>query len=195
MNKKAAFNEALRKNRIVPAVKHLEDLGEVLNIPWVSVIILLGGDINYLEETLKVRKKHPDTFLLAHVDLINGIGKDESGMRYLKKLGLDGVVSVKWQLLRFAKENELLTVQRLFLVDSEAVRTGLKVIKQMSPDAIEIMPATVPKFVIDELHKVSSLNILGGGLLRTEEDVRTALDNGLTAVTSSRRTLWNLHLT
>lgn len=195
MKNRDAFNNALIKSKIVPAVKHPEDLGEVFNMPWVSVIILLGGDLNGLEEMLKVRRKYPEKFLLAHIDLLNGIGKDESGVRYLKRLGLEGIVSVKWQLLRYAKENKMLTVQRLFLVDSEAIRTGLKVIKQMSPDAIEIMPASVPKFAIDELHKATALSILGGGLLRTEEDVHKALDNGLTAVTSSRRNLWNLHLT
>jgi len=192
---RAKFNNALLKSRIVPAVKHPEDLGEVLNIPWVSVVILLGGDINDLEEMFKVRRKYPEKFLLAHIDLINGVGKDNSGVRYLKRMGLEGIVSVKWQLLRYGKENKMITVQRLFLVDSESIRTGLKVIKQMSPDAIEVMPATVPKFAIDELRSAADVNILGGGLLRTAEDVHKALGNGLTAVTTSRRNLWNLRLT
>ncbi|WP_148265328.1 glycerol-3-phosphate responsive antiterminator [Desulfosporosinus orientis] len=195
MISKMNFKEALIKSRIVPAVKHLEDLTEVLNIPGVSVVILIGGDINDLEGVLKVRSRYPEKSLLAHVDLIEGIGKDEAGMRYLKRLGLEGVVSVKWQLLRYAKENNLLTVQRLFLVDSEAIRTGLKVIKKVTPDAIEILPATVPKFAIEEFLKVTDLSILGGGLLRTAEDVHTALNNGLTAVTASRRNLWKLRLT
>lgn len=195
MTNRVAFKEALRESRIVPAVKHLEDLTEVLNIPWVSVVILIGGDINNLEGVLKVRSRYPEKYLLAHVDLIEGVGKDEAGMRYLKRLGLEGVVSVKWQLLRYAKENKLLTVQRLFLVDSEAIRTGLKVIKKVTPDAIEILPAIVPKFAIDEFRKVTDLSILGGGLLRTEEDVHAALSNGLTAVTASRRNLWKLRLT
>jgi glycerol uptake operon antiterminator len=195
MNNGAAFNEALSRSPIVPAVKHPEDLGEVLKIPWVSVIILLGGDINSLEDKLKVRRQYPEKCLLAHIDLISGIGKDESGIRYLKRLGFEGIVSVKRQLLGYAKEHSLVTVHRLFLVDSESIRTGLKVIRQMSPDAIEIMPATIPKFAIDALHEATALSILGGGLLRTEEDVHKALANGLTAVTSSRRDLWNLRLT
>lgn len=189
------FRQALLKSRIVPAVKHLEDMAEVLNIPWVSVIILLGGDINRLEEVLALRNRYPDKYFLVHVDLIEGIGKDEAGIRYLKRLGLDGIVSVKWQLLHYAKQHQLRTVQRLFLVDSEAIRTGLKIIKKVTPDAIEILPATVPKFAIDEFHRVTDLSILGGGLLRTEEDVRMALANGLSAVTASRRNLWNLRLT
>lgn len=195
MTNGVAFKEALRESGIVPAVKHLEDLAEVLNIPWVSVVILIGGDINDLEGVLKVRSRYPQKYLLAHVDLIDGVGKDEAGIRYLKRLGLEGIVSVKSQLLRYAKEDKMLTVQRLFLVDSEAIRTGLKVIKKVTPDAIEILPAIVPKFAIDEFHKVTDLSILGGGLLRTEEDVRAALNNGLTAVTASRRNLWNFQLT
>lgn len=195
MNNRIAFKEALRESRIVPAVKHLEDLTEVLSIPWVSVAILIGGDINNLEEALKIRSRFPEKYLLAHVDLIDGVGKDEAGMRFLKRLGIEGIVSVKWQLLRYAKENKMLTVQRLFLIDSEAIRTGLKVIKRVTPDAIEILPATIPKFAIDEFRKITDLSILGGGLLRTEEDVRMALSNGLTAVTASRRNLWKLRLT
>ncbi len=195
MKTRVKFNNALLKSRIVPAIKHPEDLAEVLNMPWVSVIILLGGDINDLEEILKVRRRYPEKFLLAHIDLISGVGKDNSGVRYLKRMGLEGIVSVKWQLLRYGKENKMITVQRLFLVDSESIRTGLKVIRQISPDAIEVMPATVPKFAIDELRNAADFNILGGGLLRTEEDVHQALGNGLTAVTTSRRNLWNLRLT
>ena len=105
------FKNALKQSKIVPAVKHLGDLAEVLSIPWVSVVILIGGDINDLGEVLKVRSKYPDKCLLAHVDLIGGVGRDEAGMRYLKHLGLEGIVSVKSQLLRYAKENKMLTVQ------------------------------------------------------------------------------------
>ncbi|HVJ47953.1 glycerol-3-phosphate responsive antiterminator [Desulfitobacterium sp.] len=193
--KESRFKQALLERRIVPAVKHIEDMAEVLNIPWVTVIILLGGDINRLEEVLALRNRYPDKYLLVHIDLIDGIGKDEAGIRYLKRMGLDGIVSVKWQLLHYAKKNQMLTDQRLFLVDSEAIRTGLKIIKKVTPDAIEILPATVPKFVIDEFHRVTDLSILGGGLLRTEQDVRSALANGLSAVTASHRSLWNLALT
>jgi len=189
------FPQALAASRIVPAVKHVEDLAEVFKIPWISIVFLLGGDIFTLEQALQICTKYPGKCMLAHIDLLDGIGKDAAGIRFLKRLGLMGIVSVKWQLLSYARENGMLTVQRLFLVDSEAIRTGLKVIKKVTPDAIEILPATVPRFAIEEIRKVSGQNILGGGLLRTEDDVRAALENGLTAVTASRREIWKLRLT
>ncbi|KLU60247.1 glycerol-3-phosphate responsive antiterminator [Peptococcaceae bacterium CEB3] len=189
------FKGVLADGRIVPAVKHLQDLAEVLKIPWVSVIFLLGGEITGLEEALRMSRKYPEKFIFAHLDLLEGIGKDAAGIRFLKHLGLQGVVSVKWQLLKYAKEQHMLTVQRLFLVDSEAIHTGLRVIGKVTPDALEVLPATVPKFAIEEFRKVTDLCILGGGLLRDEADVRLALLNGLTAVTASRRDIWNLRLT
>jgi len=189
------FRQSLEAGRIVPAVKHADDLAEALNIPGISVVFLLGGDIETLEQSLKVAAKYSQKYVLAHVDLLDGIGKDAAGIRFLKKMGLAGVVSVKAQLLGYAKENDMLAVQRLFLVDSESIRTGLRVIKKVTPDAIEILPATVPRFAIEEFRKVTNLSILGGGLLRTEADVLAALDNGLTAVTASRRNIWNMRLT
>lgn len=194
LNIDPTFEKLLNKSKIIPAVRHPEDLPEVLKIPQLPIVILLGGDINDLVDIIEIRHKYPSKTLLAHIDLIHGIGKDTAGMRYLKRLGFDGIVSVKWQLLRCAKENDMLTVQRIFFVDSEAIRTSLKIIKQVSPDAIEIMPATVPKFAIDELYNATDLCVLGGGLLRTEADVYKALDNGFKAITSSRRNLWNLKL-
>ena len=188
------FKQALAKNKIVAAVKHSEDLAEVLPIPWITVVFLLGSDINGLEQAIKLAGNYPGKHVLAHLDLMEGIGKDQAGIRYLKKLGLKGVVSVKWQLLHYARDLGLFTVQRLFLVDSEAIKTGLEIIKKVTPDAIEIMPATVPRFAIEEFRKVTNLTILGGGLLRTEEDVKGALANGLMGVTASRRNLWHLHL-
>ncbi|MDA8228730.1 MAG: glycerol-3-phosphate responsive antiterminator [Desulfitobacterium hafniense] len=189
------FKKLLSKSRIVPAIKRLDDLPEVLKIPWFSVVVILGGDINTLEEVLSIRNKFPEKAFLIHIDLVEGIGKDEAGVRFLKKIGLQGIVSVKSQLLQYAKSHQMLTVQRLFIVDSEALQTGLKVIKKVTPDAIEVLPATVPKFVIDEFQKVTDLSIIGGGLLKTEEDVRATLANGAAAVTTSRRILWNLRLT
>lgn len=188
------LKEILGPCRIIPAVKHMDDLAEVLMLPGLPVIFLLGGDINTLGSALTLAGKYPHKYLFAHLDLLNGIGKDEAGVRYLKDMGLEGIVSVKWQLLQYAKKHKMLTVLRLFMIDSEALCSGLKMIPKVTPDAIEILPASVPPYVIGEFRKVTDLCILGGGLLRSEEDARLALSHGLTAVTASRRNIWNMKL-
>lgn len=129
--KESRFKQALLERRIVPAVKHIEDMAEVLNIPWVTVIILLGGDINRLEEVLALRNRYPDKYLLVHIDLIDGIGKDEAGIRYLKRMGLDGIVSVKWQLLHYAKKIRCSPSSACFWLIPRRFARGLKSLKKL----------------------------------------------------------------
>ena len=186
------IRHGLANGRILPAVKHISDLSRVLPLSRASVIIILGGSINELSEIQRVHAKYPEKLLFMHVDLLEGIGKDAEGIRFLKGFGLHGIVSVKSHLLNHARNSGLLTVQRLFLLDSESLTTGLKQMKKNSPDAIEILPAVVPKFVINEFKEATDRPLLGGGLMRTEMDVKAALANGFDGVSVSRQSLWNL---
>lgn len=63
----------------------------------------------------------------------------------------------------------------------------------VKPNAVEILPATVPHFVIQDMKDALGIPVLGGGLLRTEEDVRLALSNGIDAVSTSLRHLWDMN--
>lgn len=177
-------------HRVIPSVKKVEDLPEVFSIHKQGPVILLKGNVAQLDEISRYTKQYPDNFLWVHIDLFEGIGKDEYGVGYLKRFGVNGIISVKSQLLQFAKQSRLGTIQRLFMIDSEAVKTGLKLVNKITPDAIEILPASVPKFVVDEFRETTKVTVLGGGLLRTEHDVQAALDLGFDAVTASRRSLW-----
>jgi glycerol uptake operon antiterminator len=85
----------------------------------------------------------------------------------------------------------MLVIQRLFLMDSEAVRSGLHLLSAFKPDAIEVLPATIPASVVCEIARVTELPIFGGGLVFTVEDVIQALKNGICAVSTSKRELWN----
>ena len=83
-------------------------------------------------------------------------------------------------------------IQRMFLVDSESLRTGIQILKGFRPDAIEVLPAFTPVSVLAELKAATDVPILAGGLVRSPEDVQQAVANGACAVSTSRRDLWNL---
>jgi glycerol uptake operon antiterminator len=172
------------------AVRRRSDLEEVVNHPNIGVIFLLGGDINYLPSMVK-RVKTAEKLLLLHLDLFEGVGKDRAGIHLLKRLGVDGIVTTKANLAKYALEEGLLVIQRFFIVDSESIKTAIKVASSVKPTAIEIMPATVPQYVIAEMKTALGLPVLGGGLLRTEADVQEALDKGMDAISTSLRYLWN----
>ena len=80
-------------------------------------------------------------------------------------------------------------MQRFFLLDSIALEN---VIRQASyADAVEILPATMPK-VIHNLTNRIHLPLIAGGLIADKEDIMTALSAGALAVSATSADLWFL---
>lgn len=177
--------------RIGAAVRRLDDLEEAVRHPNIKTVFLLGGDINYLPSAVK-RVTAAGRALLVHVDLLEGIGRDRAGIRLLARMGVRGIVTTKSSLVKHAQNEGIYAIQRLFIMDSESIKTAVRVAGGVRPVAVEIMPATVPGYVIADMKKNLGLPVLGGGLLKTGEDVREALAKGMDAVSTSRRELWNI---
>lgn len=127
--------------------------------------------------------------LFIHFDLAQGIGKDKSGIVFVKELGVDGIISTRVNIIKMAREAGLFTVQRFFIVDSHSVETTLEGIKSGKPDMIEIMPGTLPK-VIRNLKGKISVPIIAGGLIENEEEMEVAFAAGANAISTTRTQLW-----
>ncbi len=179
------------EKKVGATIRRVEDLNEAINHPNIGAIFLLGADINLLPSIVK-RVHNDKKFLLVHLDMLDGIGKDRAGIHLLARMGLRGLVTTKPTLVKFAKEEGMVVVQRLFVLDSESVKTGIKMASDVKPHAVEILPATVPSFVIDDIKEAMDIPVLGGGLLKTEEDERIALSKGIDAVSTSLRHLWDV---
>jgi glycerol uptake operon antiterminator len=83
----------------------------------------------------------------------------------------------------------MITIQRFFLLDSITLEN---VIRQSSgADAVEILPATMPK-VIRHLSQQIHLPLIAGGLITDKEDIYTALNAGAVAVSATSSSLWFL---
>lgn len=176
---------------VIPAVRSYEDYRYVLSHVYGPSVILLFGDINVLPGLLAEAQRH-DKRLLVHLDLLEGVGKDRAGIKMLARLGINSLITTKSHLAKCAREEGMLVVQRLFLMDSEALKHGLHLLKSFTPDIIEVLPATVPASVVDRLAQATGVPVLGGGLVFTEEEVRQALASGIGAVSSSQRSLWTM---
>jgi glycerol uptake operon antiterminator len=187
---RSSIDKCLRRP-IIPVVwdptKHLE------LVRLASSVILQGGSLADLPRVLDVFRQVPDVALLVHIDLIAGLENSEAGMEYLAGLGrLAGVVSVHHHLSRPARKLGLLSIVRLFVSDSRAVERGVGIANKSDADAIEILPAAAAVKVAADF-KACRLPRIAGGLCRTEEDVREALDSGCRAVTSTRPEIWRLN--
>src|SRR5690606_29250832 len=109
----------------------------------VGILFLLSGtifDLGRIQEYVSTSS----SLLFVHIDLIQGVGRDGAGIRWLaKEFGVNGIRSTRSHLVNAARREGLLAIQRLFVLDSEALRTGLKVLAETQPDAVEILPALI----------------------------------------------------
>ena len=155
-----------------------------------SVIFDLSPDINTIESRLGAAHAAGKKYFV-HMDLAGGIGKDESGIIFLRNLGIDGIISTRINIIRTAREHGIFTVQRFFIVDSHSITTTLESLKASKADMIEIMPGIMPR-VIESLNERIDVPIIAGGLIESANDVEDATNSGASAVSTSRTELWEL---
>lgn len=152
-----------------------------------QVIFVLGGDISTIGEKIKIAKQK-GKFIFVHIDLTEGIGKDKSGIRFLSELGVDGIISTKSNLIRFAKDLSLVTVQRFFAYDSHGIDGIEDVLGMTKPDFVEIMPGVIDK--ITKRFAGLEIPLISGGLIETKQEITNALKAGAFAVSTGKEELW-----
>ncbi|MDW7675644.1 MAG: glycerol-3-phosphate responsive antiterminator [Bacillota bacterium] len=186
------FEELLREQKVIACMRRVEDLPEVLNHSKIKNIFILNCNIFELKKIV-THANNLGKKVFVHVDLVEGLGKDQFGIKFLAKtIGVTGIITTKVQLIKAAKKEGLITVQRFFTVDSEAVKTGISMAKVAKPDAIEVMPAFLPKYYLDEIISELKIPVIAGGLIRTEEEADHILATGFRGISTSIRRLWNL---
>ena len=171
-------------------------IAAVSNDKWEDALAYPGKVIFYLSADLltigqKVEDAHKNgKALMVHLDLTEGIGKDRTGVAYLAKCGVDGIISTKSNLIRYAKEQNLIAIQRCFALDSRGLDSVAEALRNTNPHLVEIMPGVIPKAIAK--FAGSNIPVIAGGLLETKAEVMEALGAGATAVSTGSKTLWYL---
>ncbi len=160
-----------------------------------SIVFLQGGELSQLPSLLEPFKREPLAHLpvMLHLDLIDGLAKDEAAVRYVA--GLDrvaGIITVRHQLATAARKLGLLSIVRLFPQDTRAVERGLVVMRKSRPDAVELLPGVAAIEVADQFDKLPIPRI-AGGLVRTPDTAQRILASGCRAVSASSPTLWEMN--
>lgn len=181
--------QSLRDRPVIAVVRRREDLSFAVAAD-VACIFLVAGDITTIKEDVAlVRRRKKACFL--HVDFITGLGADHAAVRYLaREIKPTGVVSIKMHLLQYARAEGLLTIQNLFLLDSQALQTGLQSAKQCQPNLVEVLPGIMPR-VIREVVGLLPVPLIAGGLLETPAHVQAALAAGAIGAATSKKELWS----
>ena len=177
------------ENPIIAAVRSYEDFRCALSSS-VSTIFLLSCDLlsidKYTKEAHEAGKK-----LFVHVDFLDGISKDASGISYLSTKKIDGIISTRSNVIKCASERGIPTVQRFFMVDSRSVDTALESLRSSHPDMIEVMPAIAYK-TITKIKSRTAIPIIAGGLIEEKGEIFSAFNAGASGVSTAAKNMWDI---
>lgn len=185
---------ALKKNPIIVSLTDSADLDKALKAES-SIIILIQADLRTLKDVTD-KIKETDNLIFVHMDLIKGLKRDPSGIQFLAdQIGVDGIVTTHANLIQTAKRLKLLTIQRVFILDTASIKQGVKSIHESRPDAVEILPGIAVPHIRKEIKSHIKPIVIAAGLINTEEEITHVLTNGAEGVSSSSTELWNLSST
>ena len=174
--------------KIIPAIRSMKDFEKMLKSPYTYGVLLeihlglLQSVMRYAEESNKK--------LFLHLDLIQGLGQDEAATDFICQVFKPyGLISTKGNVIIKAKQKGLTATQRVFIIDSNAMKKSIQLIKKTDPDIVEVLPGVIPK-IVAQVKEATKKTIFAGGLIETAEEAEKALAAGASAITTSNSELW-----
>jgi glycerol uptake operon antiterminator len=184
------FFSKIHLNPIIAAVNHIDNLDKALKSPC-EIIFLLSGSIFNLGDMVR-RVKEVGKNVYVHIDLLDGFSRDTTALKYISgNIRPDGIITTKANLIKHAKDMNMFTIQRLFMLDSLSLETGIKSIKATRPDAVEILPGVMGK-ITKIIYAETRKPVITGGLIRDKEDVINSLKAGAIGISTSIEDIWSM---
>ena len=181
----------LEENPIIAAIKSEGDLESVLKSD-IKVVFVLTSNILEISKVVK-KLKEGGKFVFVHIDLIEGLSSRSTfSIDYLiDNTELDGIISTKNNMIKYAKSKKLPAIQRFFILDSLSFQNSLKNVSENNPDAIEILPGLMPK-IIKKITRESKIPVIAGGLIEDKQDIISAIEAGAYGVSSTNKNIWDM---
>ncbi|MFC0186995.1 glycerol-3-phosphate responsive antiterminator [Fictibacillus aquaticus] len=173
---------------VLPAARKMKEFEKLLKLDY-EYLVCLDTHISQLKFMLQMART-AEKKVLVHLDLISGLKANEYAVEFLaQEFKPAGIISTRSNCIIKAKKKNMIAIQRLFLLDSIALETSYKIIDRAKPDYLEVLPGIMPE-IIREVKEATNTPVIAGGLIRTEENVRMAIEAGAEAVTTSNPALW-----
>ncbi|WP_163102081.1 glycerol-3-phosphate responsive antiterminator [Peribacillus alkalitolerans] len=174
--------------RIIPTSRNMKEFERFLDSSYEKGVFL-DTHVSQLRHVHQMAKQHRKK-IFFHMDLIHGLKNDEFATEFVcQELKPEGIISTKGSVIIKAKQKGIVAVQRVFLIDTQALEKNLNIIEKTQPDYIEVMPGSMP-WIIKEIKERIDIPIFAGGFIRTREEVSAAIEAGATAITTSNEKLW-----
>ncbi len=177
------------KHPVIASIRNEKELNKAIKSDVIMIVIMGGSILNFKRMSEKI--KAVDKLVFIHIDLVKGIARDSEGVKYLASNELcDGIISTNGEIVKVAMKEGLMGIQRLFLLDSDAVRTGKQMLRNNKPDALEILPGIASPYFIENVKQDELRPVIAGGLVRTKKEVSDLKEKGVLAVSTGKEELW-----
>ncbi|TFD96602.1 glycerol-3-phosphate responsive antiterminator [Jeotgalibacillus sp. R-1-5s-1] len=182
------FLERVKESQVIASIKEPKQLEAFIETDIKAAFLLLGN-VTVIKRYVDFLKEH-DRDVFLHIEKIPGISYDREGLKFIARhVKPTGIVTTKSSLVAAAQKEGLIAIQRLFLIDSDALKYGLESAENIRPDFLELMPGVVPH-MIEHVKKKTDIPIITGGLIQNRKQMIRAVERGATAVSTGRTHLW-----
>jgi len=181
----------LEQSRIIPAMRVPEHMQAALQSPAKIVFLVCGTPVTIGDLIAELRDggKMP----IANLDLLSGFGRDSFAVEFLGRSGAAGVISTRQDVLRAARAQGLISVQRTFAIDSVAIANSLHTLEHSLPDVMELLPAVAAPLALPTVRSSApDLPVIACGLVTTLAQIDDLVRQGITSISVSNPGLWIL---
>lgn len=188
------FLETLRRFPIIGALR-ASFLGGMSEADFSLCKVFFLLESNVLEVKSVFPKLAPIPYFFLHLDLFGGIAPDESGLFFLREIFpfVKGIISTRTRTLLLARKAGFLSIFRLFCIDSESLKTGLKIVKDVTPDAVELLPGVIFPKIRKFIPEENFPPIICGGFIRERCEAQDILQSGAVGISTSEKELWKIN--
>lgn len=175
--------DTIQNQIAIPVISNMKRLEQFIRTD-LTLCVIQDVHLAMVGNMIALLHKH-NRRALIHIDMIHGLSNDEYGVEYLcQRMYADGIISTKSKVVEHTKKNNKLAIQRIFLIDSKSIERGLETIRKSNPDVVELMPA-IAFNIIPKFKEVLDIPLIGGGLIKSQEDINQGLKFGFSAFTIS----------
>lgn len=185
--------DALKRYPVIAAVRDERGLQAALEAP-VRVIFLLSASLSQVGR-VGTAVRQAGKLLFVHMDFVTGLGRDEAALEFLvESCAPTGVISTKTNLVHAARRLGITPVQRLFLLDSQSLQTGIDAARSSKAEVVEVLPGIIPRALAHIRTQIPHTLLITGGLLRSPREIGRALAAGAAGVSTGSPALWRKSL-
>ncbi len=155
-----------------------------------ETVFFLNGGLFEIQERID-RFKAAGKKVFVDIDFVSGLSGDEDSVLYLKKSGVDGIITAKLRIFKQAVNAGMhQSLLRFFVLDSRAVEKGIQTIVANGVRNIEILPGIVAAKVAPKIRvHAPETTIVAAGLIDSVEEIEM-LKNHVDGVSTSSTALW-----